>query len=275
MPELPEVETVARTLRPRLVGRTITEVETSGLPLRAPLDETCLARACEGARIEAIERLGKYLLVHLSSREVLLAHLGMSGRFVLASQQALRPAHLHVRLVLGDEDEELRYIDPRRFGMIVVYEAGEVGQAPELAVLGPDPLAEPFTPGYLLGALRGSRRDIKQFLLDQSQVAGLGNIYVCEALFRAQISPRRRTNTIGAKRAERLHQAIREVLEEALAHRGTTFRDYVDGAGEPGGNQFHLDVYGREGEACTACGTRVARLVQGARSTFFCPRCQR
>ena len=275
MPELPEVETVARTLRPRLVGRTIVAVETSGLALRAPLDEARLVRACGGARVEAIERLGKYLLLHLSSREVLLAHLGMSGRFVLASQQAPRPAHLHVRLVLGDEDEELRYIDPRRFGMIVVYRAEEVGQAPELAVLGPDPLSERFTPTYLLGALQGSRRDIKQFLLDQSQVAGLGNIYVCEALFRARISPRRRTNTLGPRRAERLHQVIREVLEEALAHRGTTFRDYVDAAGEPGGNQFHLDVYGREGESCTACGARVVRLVQGARSTFFCPRCQR
>jgi formamidopyrimidine-DNA glycosylase len=275
MPELPEVETVARSLRPRLVGRTITAVETSGLALRVPLDPERLARACGGARVEGIERLGKYLLVHLSSHEVLLAHLGMSGRFVLASQEAPRPAHLHVRLELADEGEELRYIDPRRFGMIVVYPAGEVGQAPELAVLGPDPLAERFTPGYLLGALRGSRRDIKQFLLDQSQVAGLGNIYVCEALFRARVSPRRRAHTLGSKRVERLHGAIREVLEQALAHRGTTFRDYVDGAGESGGNQFHLDVYGREGEPCTACGARVVRLVQGARSTFFCPRCQK
>jgi len=275
MPELPEVETVARSLRARLVGRTVERLETSGLPLRRPVDAARIAAATVGARVEAIDRIGKYLLLRLSRGDVLLCHLGMSGRLLFVSnvQEVPRPPHTHV--VFSVEGAELRYVDARRFGELVAYKVQELAHSPELAALGVDPLSDGFTPAWFAAALDGSRRDVKQFLLDQGRVAGLGNIYACEALFRAGISPRRRADRLGPRRAARLHEAIREVLARSVERRGTTFRDYVDADGEGGGNQHHLAVYGREGEPCPTCAAPVRRLVQGARSTFYCPHCQR
>jgi formamidopyrimidine-DNA glycosylase len=276
MPELPEVETVARSLRRHLVGRTVAAVETSGLALRRPVDARTLAGACVGARVEAVDRFGKYLLVRFSGGRVLLAHLGMSGRFLFAraADAAARPPHTHAVFVL-ERGDELRYVDARRFGVLATYADDEVWRSPELGALGPDPLSDAFTAARLAAALAESRRDVKQFLLDQGRVAGLGNIYVAEALFEAGISPRRRADRLGAARAARLHAAIRSVLLRSVERRGTTFRDYVDADGAGGGNQHHLHVYGREGEPCRACAAPVRRLVQGARSTFYCPRCQR
>jgi formamidopyrimidine-DNA glycosylase len=170
---------------------------------------------------------------------------------------------------------ELRYVDPRRFGVFVAYRPGEVERSPELSVLGLDPLGDEFTPAALAGAMEGCGRAIKDFLLDQSRVAGLGNIYAAEALFHAGISPRRRANQVGPVRTARLHAAVRDVLLRGVENRGTSLRDYVDAEGASGGNQHHLAVYGREGEPCRTCGTVVRRLVQGARSTFYCPACQR
>lgn len=274
VPELPEVETVARSLR-RLVGRTVARVETSGLPLRAPVDRRRLRRACEGARVEAVRRVGKYLLLELSRGDVLLAHLGMSGRLLLARDGAPRAAHTHAVFTL-DGGGELRFVDPRRFGVLVAYRRDALGKSRELAALGPDPLTGEFTVEALAGSLAASRGvAVKGFLLDQRRVAGLGNIYVSEALFVAGISPRRRADSIGAARAARLHAAIREVLEAAVARRGTSFRDYVDADGAGGENQAHLSVYGRAGEPCHRCKEPIRRLVQAARSTFYCPRCQR
>jgi formamidopyrimidine-DNA glycosylase len=272
MPELPEVETVARTLRPRLVGRRIVEVETSGLPLRRPVERARLKKLAVGATVRSVDRIGKYLLVDLSSETTLLAHLGMSGRFQFAPPEAARAPHTHVVFTL-ENGVELRYVDHRRFGILRAYESATVRASPELSILGPDPLSEGFTVEYLAAELRGSKRDVKSFLLDQTRIAGVGNIYACEALFRAGISPRRRTNRL-AKQAEALHEAVTAVLREGIANRGTSFSDYVDAEGEFGSNQHSLNVYGREGASCRRCGTAVRRLVQGARSSFYCPKCQ-
>jgi formamidopyrimidine-DNA glycosylase len=276
MPELPEVETIVRSLRPRLAGARVSAVWTSGLPLRLarPLDTAHLTRLCRGARIEGVTRRGKYILLALADRTggsgVVLVHLGMSGRLRLCAAGEAREKHTHVVWSL-DRDRELRFVDPRRFGLVRPAQAD--GALPELAGLGPDPLAE-LDPPALATALAGSRAPIKAFLLDQRRVAGLGNIYVCEALFRAAVhpgTPARRAQ----RRAEALVRGIREALALGIANRGTTLRDYVDAEGETGRNQAALLVYGREGAPCTACGAPIRRRVDAQRSTFFCPRCQR
>ncbi len=264
---------VVRTLRPRLVGERIRAVETSGLPLRRPIDRKMLERACVGARVEGVRRLGKYWLIDLSSHHVLLGHLGMTGRLVFADEGSPRPPHTHAVFHLR-RGLELRYVDPRRFGVLRAYSADEAAASDELAVLGVDPLDPAFTVEYLRSALAASKRDIKAFLMDQSRVAGLGNIYVCEALFRAGISPKKRTDRVAPKAAA-LHDAIVAVLADGIKNRGTSFSDYVDADGQSGGNQHALSVYGREKAPCKRCGAALRRIVQAGRSTFFCPRCQR
>ena len=277
MPELPEVEMVVRTLRPRLIGERISAVETSGLPLRRPIDRKALERACVGARVEAVRRCGKYWLVDLdhprSGGHVLLGHLGMTGRLVFADAGEPRAPHTHAIFRLR-KGRELRYVDPRRFGVLRAYAAADAPASPELAVLGVDPLEAAFTVEYLRAAMAASKRDVKAFLMDQSRVAGLGNIYVCEALFRAGIAPKKRSDRVAAK-APALHAAIVAALAEGIANRGTSFSDYVDADGQAGGNQHALAVYGRENAACKRCGAAVRRIVQAGRSTFFCPRCQK
>lgn len=274
MPELPEVETVARSLRPKLVGRTIAGVWTSGLPLRRPVDAAALARAASGARVDSIDRTGKYLLVRLSLGDVLVVHLGMSGQLLYVRAAEPRAPHTHMVLDLGGGDE-LRFVDPRRFGVIATAKAASVHTIDELAALGPDPLSADFTVEYLARQAASARRASKEFLLDQTRVAGLGNIYAAEALFVAGISPRRRADRLGPARIARLHAAVVDVLRRGVENRGTSLRDYVDADGAAGANQHHLHVYGREGAPCRTCGTTIRRLVQGARSTFYCPRCQR
>ena len=277
MPELPEVETVARGLRERLVGRAIAGAWLSGKPLRmlVPIDRAALVRATRDARVIAIRRRGKYLLMDLSTGATLLWHLGMSGQLAMASAATPRPAHTHVALAL-DRAEELRFRDPRRFGWLAIYPQAEVAGSAELRALGPDPLDGSFTPEVLMAALRDTRGcNIKAFLLDQRRIAGVGNIYASEALFVAGIHPRRKAANLTAARAARLHHAIVEVLETAVRNRGTSFRDYVDAEGWLGENQNHLRVFMRAGEPCPRCGARLRKLTQQARSTFYCPQCQR
>jgi formamidopyrimidine-DNA glycosylase len=272
MPELPEVETIVRSLRPRLVGARIEAVWTSGLPLRLarPLDVSLLRRTCRGARIAAVRRRGKYILIETGAAGGVLVHLGMSGRLRLCGREEAREKHTHVVWSL-DGGGELRFVDPRRFGLVRAARALE--GLPELTLLGPDPLAELEAPA-LAAALAGSRAPVKAFLLDQRRIAGLGNIYVCEALFRAGVHPTTPARK-ARRRAEALVAAIRATLEAGIANRGTTLRDYVDGEGGAGENQHALLVYGREGAACGRCGALIRRRVDAARSTFFCPRCQR
>jgi formamidopyrimidine-DNA glycosylase len=272
MPELPEVETVVRTLRPQIVGQTIRSLWASGLPLRLTrkLDQARLRGTCVGATIRAVRRRGKYILIDLDSGRGVLVHLGMTGRLTVADEREERVKHTHVVWTLPHK-RELRFVDARRFGW--VQEAAHLDRLPEILALGLDPLDE--LDGEKLGRLLAtSRAPIKTFLLDQHRLAGLGNIYVCEALFRARIPPRMRARRVRG-RAETLVGAIRETLEIGIANCGTSFRDFVDGTGAPGKNIDALLVYGREGDACTVCGGRVRRRVIGGRSTFYCPSCQK
>jgi formamidopyrimidine-DNA glycosylase len=272
VPELPEVETVVRSLRPRLEGARVRAVWTSGLPLRMarPLDTATLLSVCKGARFERVLRRGKYIVIEARGGGSLLVHLGMTGRLRLHGSGDPREKHTHVIWKL-DGDRELRFVDPRRFGLVRASKKGEV--MPELAELGPDPLTE-LEVGAFAEALGGSKTPIKAYLLDQRRVAGLGNIYVCEALFRAGIhpgTPARRTRA----RAAALVAAIRETLALGIANRGTTLRDYVDADGGAGDNLHALLVYGREGAPCRSCGRAIKRRVDAQRSTFYCPACQR
>lgn len=271
MPELPEVETVVQSLRPSVVGRPISQVWWSGKRLRLgrPLDLIKLQTLCIGASIREVERRGKYILIRFDGG-TLLVHLGMSGQLRVQSTQIDRPHHTHVVWQL-EPKQELRFIDPRRFGWVDVQPAGLNFSA--LENLGADPLVE-LTQERLAAILRASRKSIKALLLDQSKIAGLGNIYVCEALFRARISPH-----LAAYRAQKksgpLLVAIQTALQLGLAHRGTSLRNYVDADGTQGTHAQALLVYGQEGKNCRVCKAIIQRSVEGGRSTFFCPGCQK
>ncbi|MEO1191734.1 MAG: bifunctional DNA-formamidopyrimidine glycosylase/DNA-(apurinic or apyrimidinic site) lyase [Pseudomonadota bacterium] len=277
MPELPEVETVMRGLSLRLEGRRLVEAQVRVPALRWPLPEG-LADNLTGRRVERLERRGKYILGHLDNRQILLAHLGMSGRMLLLPRGDNRPLDKHDHIVLRtDEGWELRFNDARRFGMLDLFPAAERAEHRLLRGLGPEPLGPEFDGAYLAQVLAGKITPIKAALLDQRLIAGLGNIYVSEALFEARISPRRLARSIGPGRAETLAQAVRSVLTRAIAAGGSSLRDYVQSDGELGYFQHQWKVYGREGDACrlSSCPGTIKRLVQSGRSTFYCPRCQR
>ena len=279
MPELPEVETVMRGLRQRLEGRVIVRATAHRPDLRWPLPEN-LQHRLTGARITGFRRRGKYILMRLAGGDSVLLHLGMSGRIVLTPLRPNMPAP-HEHLVLEtDEGWRLGFVDPRRFGSVDLVPTPEEEKHKLLAGLGPEPLDPAFTPALLSAALAGKRTPIKAALLDQKVVAGLGNIYVSEALFRARLSPLRSAHTIPGTRATRLVPAIKETLNEAIAAGGSSLRDYVQPDGELGYFQHAWKVYGREGEACERCPGHpacpgVRRITQSARSTFYCPRSQR
>lgn len=283
MPELPEVETIARDLVKAIVGARVTAVWGSGLPLRLarPVDLAAIRGVARGRRIQGVRRRAKYLLLDFEAPPQrrgsaapagpgLLIHLGMSGQLLVEPTAQPRPRHTHVALSL-DDARELRFRDPRRFGFVA---AGvPVEGRPELARLGPDPLTELDAAG-LAARLEGVRAPIKAFLLDQTRVAGLGNIYVCEALYGAGIHPCTPAGRTRG-RAVALLQSIRAALELGIKNRGTTLRDYVDSAGVGGKNATSLRVYGRAGDPCARCGKAVMRRVDAGRSTFFCGTCQR
>lgn len=279
MPELPEVETVMRGLQQRLEGRIIVRATAHRPDLRWPLPEG-LQKRLTGARVTGFRRRGKYILMRLSDGDSVLLHLGMSGRMVLTPLRPNLPTP-HEHLVLETDDGwRLGFVDPRRFGSVDLVPTPQEDTHRLLAELGPEPLDPTFSPARLAASLAGKRTPIKAALLDQKVVAGLGNIYVCEALFRARISPQRSAHTIPGIRATRLVPAIKDTLREAIAAGGSTLRDYVQPGGELGYFQHAWKVYGREGEACERCPGRPAcpgirRITQSARSTFYCPRTQR
>jgi formamidopyrimidine-DNA glycosylase len=275
MPELPEVETVRRGLALKISGRRIMRAELRRPDLRRPFPPALAARL-GGARIGALGRRGKYILIELDSDGLLLLHLGMSGRVTVGSASVPALAHDHVVLTL-DDGTVIRFNDPRRFGLIDYLKRSEVTQHPLLAGLGREPLEPGFDGSYLGAALAGKMTPIKAALLDQRIVAGLGNIYACEALFRAGLSPRRLARSIGSTRASRLAAAIQSVLTDAIAAGGSSLRDYVQADGALGYFQHHWAVYGREGEPCPVCDCNagVHRIVQSGRSTFFCAKRQR
>jgi formamidopyrimidine-DNA glycosylase len=270
MPELPEVETTRRGLLPQVVGRTIQRVVVRDARLRWPVPPDLPARL-EGRRLAGISRRGKYLLFDLGDGH-LLVHLGMSGSLRVLPRPEPPRHHDHVDVELDDRSL-MRLTDPRRFGAVLW-----VGTRPEghalLKDLGPEPLGEDFSGRHLFERSRGRSVAVKQFLMDAHTVTGIGNIYASEALFHAGIHPSRAAGRIALPRYERLAGAIRDTLERALAAGGSTLRDFVGSDGRPGYFQRESAVYGREGEACRACGTAIRASRQGARSTYYCPRCQ-
>ncbi len=274
MPELPEVETVRRGLALKISGHRIVRVELHRPDLRRPFPPALAARL-DGALIGALGRRGKYILIELDDDGLLLLHLGMSGRVTAGNAAVAAAPHDHVVLTL-DDGTVIRFNDARRFGTLDYVRRGEEHRHPLLARLGPEPLEPGFDGAYLTAKLAGKLTPIKAALLDQRIVAGLGNIYVCEALYRAGVSPRRLAGSIGRGRADRLAAAIRSVLDEAIAAGGSSLRDYVQADGELGYFQHHWAVYGREGEPCPGCNCTqgVRRIVQSGRSTFFCAKRQ-
>ena len=280
MPELPEVETIVRGLRARLEGRRLERVVQRRADLRFPLPDGLQDRLT-GRRVLSVGRRGKYILVRLDGEEVLICHLGMSGRMVVTAGPG-GPLLPHDHIVLTtDAGDEVRFNDARRFGMMDLVAEAELDRHRLLRGLGPEPLGNAFNGPALADRLRGRRTPIKSALMDQKVVAGLGNIYVCEALFEAALSPRRQAYSVQGARAERLAAAVRQVLERAIAAGGSSLRDYVQADGELGYFQHQWAVYDREGAPCPGCACRlertggVRRIVQSNRSTYYCPSRQR
>ncbi len=270
MPELPEVETIARGLR-QAVGRRIVAVDVRWPRTVAMPDPAAFAARLCGQCIADVGRRGKWLVLSLDSGAALLIHLRMSGRLILEADGAATDHHARVLLSL-DDGRRLRFSDPRKFGrMALTDDPAEV-----LGALGAEPLSEEFTAERLARILAGRRTRLKPFLLEQRHLAGLGNIYTDEALWRARLHPLRRADSLNEEEIERLHGAIREVLSEAVAGRGTTLDDtrYVGADGLPGEFAGQLAVYGQAGQACPRCGSPVVRIVVGGRGTHLCPCCQ-
>lgn len=269
MPELPEVETVARLLAPHLVGRTVQRVEVLWARSIAQPDVATFRARLVGARIEAITRRGKYLIFALAPHGYLLTHLRMSGRYLLGAD--ITTPHVRVFFILDDE-RALAFVDPRKFGRLALVSALEE----HLPELGPEPLSSAFTVEHLASCLAHRRGALKAVLLDQRCVAGLGNIYACEALWHAQLAPQRPADTLNLAEVTRLHAAIQHVLSAAILDGGTSLddRQYVFPDGGTGRHQLELAVYGRAGEPCPRCGTPVRRSVIAQRGTYFCPVCQ-
>ncbi|MBI6630721.1 bifunctional DNA-formamidopyrimidine glycosylase/DNA-(apurinic or apyrimidinic site) lyase [Pontibaca salina] len=283
MPELPEVETVRRGLAPVMEGEMIARAEVNRPDLRWPFPPDMAGRMT-GQRVERLRRRSKYILADLSNRETLLIHLGMSGRMTVSGDPMGRfqrdhptvKKHDHVVLHMGN-GARVTFNDPRRFGAMDLIASDTADTHRLLAALGPEPLGNAFNEEHLVAALRGRMTPVKSALLDQRIVAGLGNIYVCEVLFRAGISPRRKAGRIAARRVAAMVPIIRQVLNEAIAAGGSSLRDFRQADGELGYFQHSFDVYGREGQACRhdGCDGIITRLVQSGRSSFYCPRCQR
>ncbi|MBB3695549.1 bifunctional DNA-formamidopyrimidine glycosylase/DNA-(apurinic or apyrimidinic site) lyase [Sphingomonas sp. BK580] len=270
MPELPEVETTVRGLTPVLLDATLARVEPRRGDLRRPFPPE-LRQRLTGARIIALSRRAKYGLIGTDRGDTLIFHLGMSGRWRVDPAELLAHDHLLIETSAG---RQLALNDPRRFGSVDLWRTDELVGFPAFAALGPEPLGPAFTADYLRGALVGKTTSIKLALLDQRVVAGLGNIYVCEALYHARINPRRSAGRIARSRLGRLIEAVHAVLESAVAAGGSSLRDYARPDGELGYFSKQFAVYGRAGEPC-GCGGTVHRYAEGGRSTFWCPACQR
>ena len=269
MPELPEVETTLRGVAPYLVGKVIREVIVRHKGLRWPIPDTI--HDLEGCKITAGSRRGKYLLFN-SSAGTLLMHLGMSGALRITDPDTPFRKHDHLALTLSS-GKQLRFHDPRRFGCVLLVDNAETH--PLIANLGPEPLGDAFDAAYLHSQTRGKTAPIKAVIMDSHVVVGVGNIYACEALFMAGIKPAKPAGKVTRASLQKLVTAIKEVLAASIEMGGTTLRDFLNENGEPGYFKQTLRVYDREGQPCGTCGSKVKRIVQSNRSTFFCPKCQR
>ena len=270
MPELPEVETVVRDLRPLVVGRTVVAVEVGERKLRRPW-AAAWADAVAGETVGAIRRRGKWILLDLSGGARLVVHLGMTGQFTAVAAGLPRPDHLHVVFTLSG-CVELRFRDVRRFGSVELVPDEAAALAALDGKLGPEPFDIPAAAFH--SAVTGTARTLKALLLDQTLVAGVGNIYADEALHRAKLHPEARGTQLTKPQVSHLREAITAVITHAIEARGSTIRDYVGGSGLKGGFQREFRVYGRTGEPCVACGTPIERVRVAGRSSHFCPRCQ-
>jgi formamidopyrimidine-DNA glycosylase len=282
MPELPEVETVRRGLEPWLAQETLVTVTARRPDLRFPFP-TRFAERLTGRTVTRLDRRAKYLLLHLDDHQVLLSHLGMSGKYRVTPRPdpdlqppvPAIPPQPHDHIILTTRRASIAYHDPRRFGFMDLIHSEALASHPLLAALGPEPLGNHFHAGHLLTRAQRSRSPLKALLLDQKVVAGLGNIYVAESLFHARLHPDRPAHTLTIEEAERLTAAIRTVLTAALAAGGSSLRDYQGPSGEFGCFQHTFAVYDRAGQPCTVCGTAIQRIVQSGRATCFCAVCQR
>ena len=274
MPELPEVETVRRMLESSVIGRTIERARLSRSKLRSTPHARGLAAALRGRAIMTLRRHGKYLLIDLSGGRTVVSHLGMSGRWLFfPGSESSKLEHVHVRLEFRD-GSRLWFQDPRRFGMFRLVPTDQLHEDPSLALLGPDPIAEPPTGSGLAALARGLRVNAKNFLLDQKRIAGIGNIYASEILHRAQVHPGRSAGSIRPAEWNRIARETRTVLGSAIERMGTTFSTYRTLWNEPGSYGDQLRVYDRAGEPCRNCAAPIRRIVQGQRSTFYCAACQ-
>ena len=274
MPELPEVETVKNTLEKNLAGLTMTGVDVEMPKIIREPGLTDFIAGVTGKKITRLGRRGKYLLINLSGGGVLVVHLRMTGRLVYARPEDPLPRHTHVVFHLSDGNE-LRFADMRQFGRILLVQTRQLDQVKGLKDLGPEPLGHDFSREFLRRELKRKRVRLKSLLLDQTFIAGLGNIYADEALHRSRIHPERIARTLSTREIANLYHSIIEVLQEGIANRGTSMRDYVDGDGREGNYQKLLRVYNREGEPCGYCGTAITRIKVGGRSSYFCNACQK
>jgi formamidopyrimidine-DNA glycosylase len=273
VPELPEVESVRRSLESAVVGRRIEAVVVRDARLRSRVRPDALRRATVGRRVLGVRRRAKYLLLDVEDGAVLV-HLGMTGRLRLLAHEAPLEKHDHVVFIL-DDGRDLRFNDARRFGLVEAVAGGDEAEHPALAGLGLEPLGDEFDGEALFRLTRGLSRPIKNLLMDGTRLVGVGNIYASESLHRAGIHPAAPAGRLSRPRLTRLARAVRETLRAALAQGGTTFRDFANTGGETGYFAVSLRVYGRDGEPCLRCGKRVRRMVQAGRSSFYCPGCQR
>ena len=270
MPELPEVETTRRGISPHVIGRQVAAVKIRNPSLRWPVPST-LSKKLKNARIESVDRRGKYILLHSETGTVLI-HLGMSGSLRVVDASLSPEKHDHVDIIL-DDGKCLRFRDPRRFGCML-WAGQQPLQHKLLKSLGPEPLGREFDTDSLYLPSRGRSQAIKLFIMDSHNVVGVGNIYASEALYLSGINPRRAAGRISHQRYQQLVCAIRDVLAGAIKRGGTTLRDFVNSEGEPGYFAQELNVYGRENLECNNCEGRIRQIVQGQRSSFYCPNCQ-
>ncbi len=274
MPELPEVETVKNTLSPLLIGRTITACRLNrGDIIKHPSSERFVS-LLTGSRISSLSRRGKYLLIHLKNGDRLIIHLRMTGRLLCTPADKEQKIHTHVIFEL-DNGNQLRFSDTRRFGCLWLLKKDEQDTVTGMSKLGIEPFDDDFSGQYLADRLSKRHISIKQGLLDQSVIAGLGNIYVDESLFAAEISPLHLTCALDQQQWQKLAEVIPQVLKQSIANNGTTFSDYLDGEGNAGKNMPFLQAYGREGLPCRRCNTPLLRKKIAGRSSYFCPVCQK
>ena len=272
MPEMPEVETVRRTLLPLIKGKTIKEV-TVWYPKIITGDAKEFARQLAGKKIVTIDRYAKYLLIRLSDNLTIVSHLRMEGKYRLVKINTKKDKHDHVQIIFSD-NSALRYNDVRKFGRMQLIKTGTEKEKTGISKLGAEPNSAAFTVSYLQNGLARKKKNIKSTLLDQSVVAGLGNIYVDEVLWETKIHPLSQANSIPAKKVAQLHDNINSLIELAIAERGTTVHTYLDANGKTGGFQKMLQVYGHKGEPCVRCGTPLEKIKVNGRGTTFCPKCQ-